>query len=115
MGSNYTILIRFSLGIILIILGANQFFNFIDFSSTLAALEANKSFYGILFILSGISILTRKAMPIVLIILSYFAVQAFFYFLSNNPKNLISPIGVVVLLIVLNILDNKNRFKGLFH
>jgi len=115
MGSGYTILIRFSLGIALLVLGANQFFNFIGFSGALSLLESNKIFYGALFVISGISILSRKAIPVALIILSFFAIQAFFYFLSNNPKNLISPIGLVVLLVALNIADNKNRFKGLFY
>ncbi len=115
MESKYALLIRFSLGIILIVLGINQFFNFLGFSDALVVLETNKVFYGIRFIISGISVLTRKAVPVALIILSFFAVQAFFYFLSNNPENLISPIGIVVLLVILNIANNKNRFKGLFN
>ncbi len=114
MKSNYALLIRFLLGIALIILGANQFLQFLSSSGALEVLSTNRIFYGVLFIISGAAILFKKAIPVALIILSFFAIQAFFYFLSNNPENLISPIGLVVLLIVLNIADNKNRFKGLF-
>ena len=114
MKSNYALLIRFLLGIALVILGINQFFQFLSSSSALEILSTNSIFYGVLFMISGAAILFKKAIPVALIILSFFAIQAFFYFLSNNPENLISPIGLVVLLIVLNIADNKNRFKGLF-
>jgi len=115
MKSKYALLIRFLLGTILVVLGANQFFHFINFSGALEVLLTNKIFYGFLFIISGAAILFKKAMPVALIILSFFAVQAFFYFLANKPENLISPIGFIVLLVILNIADNKDRFKGLFY
>ena len=115
MKSNYALLIRFSLGITLVVLGLNQFFHFLNFTGALQVLLTNKMFYGFLFLISGVAILFGKAMPVALIILSFFAVQAFFYFLANNPKNLISPIGIIVLLVILNIADNKDRFKGLFY
>jgi uncharacterized membrane protein len=118
MGSQYTLLIRFLLGITLIIIGANEFVhfsNFLDFSADLYGLNAIDLFYGGLFLISGIALLFKKAVPLALIILAFFAVQVFSYILSNNPKEILSPIGLVGMLILLNLIANKHRFKRLFN
>jgi len=117
MGSNYTLIIRFLLGIILIILGANQFVhfsNFFNFSGELLGLSSIDLLYGTLFLVSGVCILFKKAMPVALIILAFFAIQVLSYLLKNNPKDIFSPIGLVGLLIFLNLVDNKQRFRNLF-
>ncbi len=118
MGSRYTLIIRFLLGISLILLGANQFVHFsefLTFSAELYGLSALDVFYGILFVISGVALLFKKAVPLALIILAFFAVQVFSYILQNNPKDLISPIGIVGLLIFLNLVSNKNSFKNLIN
>ena len=56
----------------------------------------------------------KKAMPIALIILAFFAIQVFSYVLKNNPADILSPIGLVGLLTLLNLIDNKSKFKSLF-
>ena len=117
MGSNYTLIIRFLLGAILILLGANQFVHFSNlfyFSGELLGLNSIDFFYGIVFLISGVAILFKKAMPLALIILAFFAIQVFSYLLKNNPKDILSPIGLVCLLTLLNLIDNKNKFKNLF-
>jgi len=117
MGSNYTLIIRFLLGIVLIILGANQFVhfsNFFNFSGELLGLSSIDLFYGTLFLISGVAILFKKAMPVALIILAFFAIQVLSYLLKNSPKDIFSPIGLVGLLIFLNLIDNKQRFRNLF-
>ena len=117
MGSNYTLIIRLLLGIILIILGANQFVhfsNFFNFSGELLGLSSIDLFYGTLFLVSGVCILFKKAMPVALIILAFFAIQVLSYLLKNSPKDILSPIGLVALLIFLNLVDNKQRFRNLF-
>ncbi|MGB0896449.1 MAG: hypothetical protein ACPGU9_01685 [Flavobacteriaceae bacterium] len=118
MGSNYTLLIRFSLGFILILLGANEFVhfsNFFDFSADLYGLNAIDLFYGSLFLISGIALLFKKAVPLALIILAFFAVQVLSYILKHNPSDMLSPIGLVGVLIFLNLVDNKQNFKNLFN
>jgi len=117
MGSNYTLIIRILLGAILILLGANQFVQFSNlfyFSGEAFGLDLVDFFYGGLFLISGIAILFKKAMPLALIILAFFAIQVFSYLLKNNPKDIISPIGLVGLLTLLNLIDNKSKFKNLF-
>ena len=117
MGSNYTLIIRFLLGAILILLGANQFVHFSNlfhFSGELFGLNAIDLFYGSLFLISGVAILFKKAMPIALIIIAFFAIQVFSYILKNNPADIISPIGLVGVLTFLNLIDNKSKFKSLF-
>ena len=117
MGSNYTLIIRFLLGIVLIILGANQFVhfsNFFNFSGELLGLSSIDLLYGTLFLLSGVCILFKKAVPVALIILAFFAIQVFSYLLKNSPSDIFSPIGLVGLLIFLNLVDNKQRFRNLF-
>jgi len=117
MGSNYTLIIRFLLGIILIILGANQFVHFsnlFNFSGELLGLSSIDLLYGTLFLVSGVCILFKKAVPVALIILAFFAIQVFSYLLKNSPKDIFSPIGLVGLLIFLNLVDNKQRFRNLF-
>ncbi|MGB1268879.1 MAG: hypothetical protein ACPG45_04010 [Flavobacteriaceae bacterium] len=116
MGSQYTLIIRFLLGLTLILFGANEFVhfsNFLDFSADLYGLNAIDLFYGILFLISGIALLFKKAVPLALIILAFFAIQVFSYILKNNPSEILSPIGLVGVLIVLNLIDNKNAFKRL--
>ena len=118
MGSNYTLIIRFLLGAILIFLGANQFAHFSNifyFSGELFGLNSIDLFYGGLFLISGTAILFKKAMPLALIILAFFAIQVFSYLLKNNPKDIISPIGLVEVLTLLNLIDNKSKFKNLFN
>lgn len=117
MGSNYTLIIRFLLGGILIILGTNQFVhfsNFFYFSGELFGLNSIDLFYGSFFLVSGTAILFKKAMPLVLIILAFFAIQVFSYLLKNNPKDILSPIGLVGLLTLLNLIENKSKFRDLF-
>lgn len=118
MGSNYTLIIRFLLGITLILLGANEFVhfsNFFDFSADLYGLNAMDLFYGVLFLISGVALLFKKAVPLALIILAFFAIQVISYILKNNPSDMISPMGLVGVLIVLNLIDNKRNFKNLFN
>lgn len=118
MGSNYTLLIRFLLGFTLILLGANEFVhfsNFLDFSADLYGLNAIDLFYGILFLISGVALLFKKAVPLALIILAFFAIQVFSYILKNNPSEMLSPMGLVGVLIVLNLIDNKRSLKNLFN
>ena len=79
MGSNYTLIIRFLLGAILIFLGANQFAHFSNifyFSGELFGLNSIDLFYGGLFLISGTAVLFKKAMPLALIILAFFAIRA---------------------------------------
>lgn len=118
MGSNYTLLIRLLLGLSLIIIGANQFVHFssfLDFTGELLGLNADDLFYGALFIISGALMLASKAIPVALIILAFLIIQIFFYLLTNNPRGVISPMGAIGLLVLLNILDNRHRFKQLFY
>ena len=118
MGSQYTLLIRFLLGGSLIVLGANEFVhfsNFLDFSADLYGLNAIDLFYGSLFLISGSAILFKKAVPLALIILAFFAIQVFSYIIKNNPSELLSPIGIIGVLIILNLIDNKRAFKRLFN
>ncbi len=118
MGSQYTLLIRVLLGFTLLLLGANEFVhfsNFLDFSADLYGLNAIDLFYGFLFLISGTALLFKKAVPLALIILTFFAVQVFSYILKNNPSDILSPIGLVGVLIILNLIDNKNAFKRLFN
>lgn len=117
MGSNYTLIIRFLLGVILIFLGANQFVHFSNlfyFSGELFGLSPFDLFFGSLFFISGMAILFNKATPLTLIILTFFAIQVFSYLIKNNPKDILSPIGLVGLLILLNLIDNKSKFRNLF-
>ena len=118
MGSNYTLIIRLCLSILLILLGVNQFVHFsetLDFTGELIGLKADDLFYGALFVISGALIMFRKAMPIALIILLFFSIQVMFHHFSTDPKNILSPLGLVALLVLLNILDNKRRFTQLFY
>ena len=118
MGSNDTLIIRLFLSISLILLGANQFVHFsetLDFTSELIGFKADDLFYGALFIISGALIMFKKAMPIALIILLFFSIQVLFHQLSTNPKDILSPLGLVALLVLLNIFDNKRRFTQLFY
>lgn len=118
MGSNYTLIIRLFLCALLILLGVNQFVHFsetLGFTGELIGLQAGDLFYGAMFIVSGALILFRKAMPIALIILLFFSIQVLFHHFSTNPKNILSPLGLVALLVMLNILDNKRRFTQLFY
>jgi hypothetical protein len=118
MGSQYTLLIRFLLGFTLILLGANEFVhfsNYFDFSADLYGLNTIDLFYAVLFLISGVTLLFKKAVPLALIILAFFAIQVISYILKNNPSDMLSPIGLVGVLIVLNLIDNKHYYKSLFN
>ena len=118
MGSNYTLMIRSLLGLVLIALGANQFVHFsatLDFTAELIGLEAGDLFYGAVFVLCGLLVLFKKALAVALIVVLFIFVQILTFYLTNNPKGILSPMGIMGLLVLLNVFDNRHRFKELFY
>jgi len=123
MNAKLSMVLRILLGLILVVFGANKFFNFMP---PLALPESAMNLMGAMMksgylfkfigtteIVVGLLLLTKKAVPFALIVLAPVALNMIFFHLFLAPAA-IGPAAIVSLITILLIYDNWGSYKGLF-
>ncbi len=123
MRSPFTLLYRILLGLVFLLLGINQFFNFIPYSINndegillmegMKAMEYMLPLLGVTYIISGILLLINKAVPFALILIAPIALNIFLYHVFWNPTGLLGPFGLATLLPVILIYKYWPRLRPL--
>ena len=123
MNSKVTMVLRIILAIVLIVFGANKFGHFMpmppmegDAATFMQGLGISGYMFpllGVLEILIGILLITKKAVPFALILLAPLAVNMVLFHLSMAPSG-IGPAALVFLLNAFLIYKYWDKFKGLF-
>jgi uncharacterized membrane protein YphA (DoxX/SURF4 family) len=123
MNSKVTMVLRIVLAIILIVFGANKFGKFMemppmpeDAMTYMKGLGVTKIMFpllGVLEILIGVLLITKKAVPFALILLAPIAFNMVLFHATLAPGG-IGPAAAVFVLNAILIYANWDRFKSLF-
>lgn len=123
MNSKITLVLRILVGLLLIVFGANKFFNF------LPAFEFANPDAGVLFnallgsyvlktvalveIIVGLLLVTGKSVPFALVLLAPISVNIVLFHATLDPPN-IAPAAFVALVNIILIYANWDSYKSLF-
>ncbi len=124
MNTKVSLILRIVLGLILVIFGANKFAHFMP----MPPMEGNAATFmnglgvsgymfpllGMLEILIGILLITKKAVPFALILLAPLAVNMILFHLSMAPSG-IGPAAIVFILNAVLIYFHWDKYKALFN
>ncbi len=123
MNAKLTLVLRILLGIILVIFGANKFFNFMpmppmegDAATFMGGLGVSGYMFpllGVMEILIGLLLLLKKWVPFALVLLAPLAVNMVLFHVAMDPAG----IGAAALVFVLNAVlmyASKDKYKELF-
>ncbi len=123
MNSTVTKIARYLLGIIMLVFGANKFFNFMpmpplpdDAGAFMGALGGSGYVFpilGVVYIIAGLCLVLNKAVPLALIMIVPVSINIVAFHLKFDPAG----VGAAALVALLNILlmyANWDRFKSLF-
>ena len=123
MNAKLTLVLRILLGIILVIFGANKFFNFMpmppmqgDASTFMGGLGVSGYMFpllGVMEILIGLMLLLKKWVAFALILLAPLAVNMVLFHLAMDPGG-IAAAALVFLFNAVLIYANWDKYKGLF-
>ena len=124
MNSKITVALRIVLGLILVVFGANKFLNFMpamsptgDAATYMTGLTASGFMFpllGILEVLIGVLLVTKKAIPFALILLAPLSVNMVLYHGFLDIANIL-PAALVFILNAVLMYANWDRFKSLFN
>jgi uncharacterized membrane protein YphA (DoxX/SURF4 family) len=123
MNSKLTMVLRIVLGLILVVFGANKFFNFMpamEMPAPAGNLMGAMMDSGYLFNLIGVTevvvgllLLIKKWVPFALVVLAPLSLNMILFHLFLAPAG-IGPAAVVTLLNIVLIYNNWNNYKALF-
>ncbi|NER14269.1 DoxX family membrane protein [Leptobacterium flavescens] len=125
MSSKLTLVARILLGLILVVFGANKFYEFLPalpldenggayaFFGALAATGYMIYLIGLVEVIAGILLLTNRSVPFALVILAPISVNVVLFHALLDPSN-IAPALLVALLNIYLISRNWGAYKSLF-
>ena len=125
MNSKVTMVLRILLGLVLIIFGANKFYSFMPVpeglpegaTNSMGALMATGymfKFIGATEVFVGLLLLINKWVPLALVILTPVAINIVLFHLFLAPGGGTIPGLVILILNIVLIYANWNKFKSLF-
>ena len=123
MNAKLSMILRILLGLVLVIFGANKFFNFMPamempeaagkFMGAMMATGYMLKLVGATEVVVGLLLITKKWMPFALVVLAPISVNMVFFHLALAPAG-IGPAAIVTIINILLIYDNWDKYKGLF-
>ncbi len=123
MNAKLSMILRILLGLVLVIFGANKFFNFMpamempkpagNFMMAMMATGYMLKLVGATEVVVGLLLITKKWMPFALVVLAPISVNMVFFHLALAPAG-IGPAAIVTIINILLIYDNWDKYKGLF-
>ncbi|MGV6846367.1 MAG: DoxX family membrane protein [Lutibacter sp.] len=123
MNAKVILVLRILLALVLIVFGANKFFNFMpamempkaagDFMMAMMATGYLLKLVGATEVVSGLLLLFNKKVPFALVILAPVVVNMIFFHLFLAPAG-IGPAAVVAVITIILMRENWNKYKSLF-
>jgi len=124
MNSKLITVLRIILGIILIVFGANKFFNFMpspegmpeaaaNFITALVETGYTFKFIGAIEIFTGILFLTNKWVPFALLLIAPVIVNIMLFHLALDMKSML-PGTILSILVIILFYNNWDKYKALF-
>jgi len=123
MNAKLSMILRILLGLVLVIFGANKFFNFMpamempkpagDFMGAMMATGYMLKLLGATEVVVGLLLILKKWIGLALVVLAPISVNMIFFHLALAPAG-VGPAAIVTIINILLIYDNWDKYKGLF-